>query len=279
MQSLTGSVLNVYDGVKDAADSSAMINQLTNIGKIIDYARESTLINKPFKVFIEGFIISDLFKLDESVKTTIKESLMDNWSNADYSYEEMFAVIQETAIIAQNLSSAMSSGSIGLDNLSGALGLIVENDTMKETVKEIIKSDAVTQLVGDNDSAKAMTDMLETFIDNSTKESIDTDIAAGQEIVNIIQGSQSTDGIVLSGETQEEKTESAEKIIETIAASDNVMSLVKDANEKIEDESGLKNITSDLKGEDAETLIGAIDSADIDDADKLALKELLGIKI
>lgn len=278
LQNLSGSVLDVYDGVKDASDSSAMINQLTNIGKIIDYARESTLINKPFKIFIEGFITSDLFKLDENVKTTIKESLMDNWSNVDYSYEEMFSVIQETAIVAQNISSAVSSGNVGLDDLSGALGLIVENETIKETVKEIIKSDAVTQMVGDSDSAKAVTDMLEKFVDNSTKESIDTDIAAGQEIVNIIQGTQSEDGIVLSGETPEEKTENAEKIIETIAASENVMGLVKDANEKTAEESGLKNITSDLKGEDAATLIGAIDSADIDDADKLALKALLGIK-
>ena len=253
LQQMVSGLLKVYDATTESAESYALIDQLANIGEAIDSARKSQIVSGPFKLFIEDFIKSDSINLEAEVKQTIQTAIVDNWSNETFSYKQMFATIGETAKLAQSIVSG--DGSIDIDSLADTLKQVVENEGVKETIKDIISSDVVTNLVGENETAQAMTDMLNKFVDNMTPESIDADIAAGQEIINIISDSSSGDGLVLSGETNDEKLEAANTVIENIANSSTVMELLDEATTTAD--SAIQSIVSDIGG-DVEILKTAI---------------------
>ena len=256
-QGISNAVIDVYKATKDTTDTDVMADQLVNIGKVIDNAKNSKVISKPFKVFIDGFINSGNFKLDENVKTTVTSAIDEHWNDSTYSFEKMFGTVQETIKVTQSIVGG--SGSVDLENLSGVLGEIIADENVKETIKETLSSDIVNQIVGEDTTGtvEVLTDMLDSFIDGTSAETIEKDIAAGQEIVNIVNAAVNNDNkeIVLEGTTEAEKQEKANEILETIAGSDVVMDMLADANN-----TAVKEIAQSIKGDDAELLIGSIDS-------------------
>ena len=255
LQGISNSVLDVYNTTKDNSNSSAMADQLVNVGRIIDNSKNSMLLSKPFKVFIDGFINSSNFNLDASVKTTITDAIDAHWDDATYSFEKMFGTIQETIKVTQSIVNG--NGSVNLDDLSGVLGDIIEDDNVKETIKDALASDIVTQITGSNQTTEVLTDMLDSFIDGTSKETIEKDIAAGQEIINIVDTAMNSENkeLVLEGTTTEEKQEKANEILETIADSDVVMGMIANA-----DNQAVKDVAQSITGSDAQILIDSISS-------------------
>ncbi len=272
-QGLVSSILDVYTATKDDSSTNVMIEQLPNLGRAIDNSRESAILNKPFKKFIEGFINSDKINLSTDVKSSILSSISgDNskWDDETYKFETAFTAIAETAKIAQSISSG--DGSVNIENLSTVLKEVVTNDGLKDTITTIVNSDAVTELVGNNQSAEILTDMLDTFVsDLQTEEDVDNAIVAGQEIVNIVNDSINGNDFTIAGETQEEKEQKADEILENITKSEAIMDLIDDQN------SSIAGVASSLGG-DAQILKDRIDgNENISEENKVILNKLFGI--
>lgn len=188
----------------------------------------------------------------------------------------VFGAIEEAAKVAQKIING--AGDVSLDDLSKVLEDVLTSDnpaadSVRNTVKEILNSDTISQIVGENKEAQVLTDMLDTLIDCKDKEEIRAGIKAGQEIVNIVNDSKNSDGLVLEGTTTEEKQENAKQVIENIAGSNLVMDLLGDAAS--DDGSAIKQITSTVGG-DSEILKDAIGSANISEENKAILNRLFG---
>ena len=277
MQGLASKLLSVFNAIDGNADASAMAGELSNVGAAIDHARNSVILNKPFQKFIEGFVRSEQVKLSDDVKNSLLKPIAaknaDGTDNADckwfdetYSFETTFSAIGEAAKVAHSIVSG--SGSVDLESLAGVLKGTLANDDFKTTINEIIESDAIQNMIGNNDAANVLTDMVGTVVNSANTESdIDDAIAAGQEIVNIVNDSANGGNLNLSGETEEEKLESANAMIETIASSDIVMELINTS-------SSTQGIANGLGG-DAEILKQAINTnTNISAGDKLILQML-----
>ncbi len=259
LQDISTNVLAVYNATQENKDSKVMIDLLVNIGQVMDSAKTSALISGQFKVFIDGFIASDLINLEANVKTVIRQTIADHWTNKNYSYAETFAAIQETAKIAQSVVSG--NGSIDLSALSGVLTEIIADNTAKETINQILDSNIVSNLVGDSHVANSLTDVLDTLVnDTDSSEELNQAISSGQQIVNILNGANADGGLTLEGSTTEEKTETSKTILEEIAKSDAIMGLLNESSNA----SG-SAITSAINGVggDIDILKGAVDDANL----------------
>ena len=229
LQYMSNKVLDVYNATQKDTSENTMLDQLTNVGIAIDSARDSVIVSAPFKVFIVGFINSNNVNLDADVKTTINDTISDKWDDADFSFATTFTAIQETAKIANSILGG--SGSVDLESLSGVLSEIITNPSAQTTINNILGSDIVKDMVGSDAVVDAMTDMLDTLVnDTNTQEELEKAISSGQEIVNLVNNSKNNDsGLVLDGETDAEKTANAETIIENIANSNVVMGLLQES--------------------------------------------------
>lgn len=273
LQGISNSVLDVYNATKDNSNSSAMADQLVNVGRIIDNSKNSMLLSKPFKVFIDGFINSSNFNLDASVKTTIADAIDEHWNDTNYSFEKMFGTIQETIKVTQSIVNG--NGSIDLGDLSGVLGDIIENEDVKDTIKDALTSDIVTQIAGNSQTTEVLTDMLGSFIDGTSKDTIEKDIAAGQEIINIVDAAMNSENkeLVLEGSTPAEKQAKADEILETIADSTVVMDMIESA-----DNQAVKDIAQSITGSDAQILVDSISTNEnLTPEQKAILNGLFGI--
>lgn len=276
LQNLTNSLIEVYMDTKDTTEANVLIDNLKRIGYVIDESRNSKMISKPLKPFMISYINSDKFNLSENSKTTITDTIDKEWDNTDFKFEDMFGAIEEAAKVAQKIIDG--AGDVSLDDLSKVLEDVLTSDnpaadSVRNTVKEILNSDTISQIVGENKEAQVLTDMLDTLIDCKDKDEIRAGIKAGQEIVNIVNNNKNSDGLVLEGTTTEEKQENAKQVIENIAGSNLVMDLLEDAAS--DDESAIKQITSTIGG-DSEILKDAIGSANISEENKAILNRLFG---
>lgn len=270
LQDITTNILTIYNTTKETSDAEVMTDLLINVGQIIDSARASATISKPFKVFIEEFIASDNINLSADVKQTIKTTISNNWDDENYSYAVTFAAIQETAKIAQSIING--NGSIDINTLSGVLSDIISSDTAKDTINQIIDSEIVSDMLGDGDVSNSLTDILDTLVNNTeTSEDLNKALESGQEIVNLISSANSDDGLKLEGTTEAEKKETATNIIENIASSDVVMDLLESSSNDAN--SSIGSILSNVGG-DSSILKDAVSDANISDEYKNILNNL-----
>ncbi len=254
LQGIVNSTLDVYNATKDNSSSDVMADQLVNVGVIIDNAKTSKLIAKPFKVFVDGFVNSGNFKLKDEIKTKVSTAINDHWDDPDYSFETMFGTLQETIKVTQAISSG--NGSVDLNDLSGVLNSAIKDQNVKDTLLDTLQSDIVGDVAGEDDSAKVMTEMLETFITNTKEDTLEKDIAAGQEVVDLVNASKNNANseLVLEGTTTEEKQADADEIVKTIANSQVVVNML------IAEDSSVKTMTQSLKGEDVNLLLNSIEN-------------------
>ena len=269
LQGIVSSTLDVYNATKDSSSSDVMADQLVNVGVIIDNAKESKLVSKPFKVFIDGFINSSNFKLKDEIKTKVSTSINEHWNDPDYSFEVMFGTLQETIKVTQAIASG--NGSVDLNDLSGVLNSAIKDQNVKDTLLDTLQSDIVGDVAGEDDSAKVMTEMLETFVTNTREDTLDKDIAAGQEVVDLVNASKNNanNELVLEGTTTEEKQADADEIVKTIANSQVVVDML------VAEDSSVKTMTQGLKGNDVNLLLNSIEKNEtLTDTEKTALAKL-----
>lgn len=276
IQNAINKIFDIYKITKEDSSEDALINKLENIGSAIDYARESSLISKPFKVFVTDFI-----KIKTNLKQSIKNELLLNieekWDNSEVKFAKTFKAIQESALIAKDMAEGKEN--VSLDNLSGTLKEIVDDTATKDMIADILEKDLVSDVAGEGnqDTAGVMTDMLETFVtsDKVNSGTIDDDIVAGNQILNIVDSVKNNGGDLALGETDEEKKAAADQIVSNLTGSAGMMELITNSTEA--ESSAITSFTENVKPEDKAVLEQSINGAEISTEEKDALKALFGI--
>ena len=281
IQNTVNDLFNVYDVVEKNGDSEALIDKFETIGSAIDYARNSKLISAPFKTFIEGFVEKKINVDKPEAKQKLLNNIKDEtkWNDVSgFSYKKTFKVIQEAALVAKDINKGAEN--VSLDNLAPAIKDIVEDAGSKEVIADMIKEDIITEFVGEEnkDTAEAMTDILETFVanENVTKDTVDADIAAGEQVVNVVNNVKNNGGDLKLGESEAERNAAADKMIEDITSSKAMMETLKESADSTEG-SAITDFTTKVSTKDKATLADRIDEADISAQDKETLIKLFGI--
>lgn len=251
-QKLVNTLLSVFENLQDdgsaSESSNQMLNELSSIGEAIDLSRNSVILSDPMKEFITGFINTENVSLSLDIKSQINGNINNYWASETYSFKAMFRTIQETASLVDKMTSDPEN--VTLENIKDTLVTVAGSQEMKDTIKDLIGSDIVDELVPEEykETASAVTEMFGTFIDEITPEKIEQDIAAADEIINIINVSQNHGGNLTLGETEEEKKQAANNLVETIANSSAVMAVV-DAVNTSTDASAIKDVVNSLGGD------------------------------
>lgn len=251
-QKLVNTLLSVFENLQDdgstSESSNKMLNELSSIGEAIDLSRNSVILSDPMKEFITGFINTEKVSLSLDIKSQINGNINNYWASETYSFKVMFKTLQETASLVDKMTSDPEN--VTLENIKDTLVTVAGSQEMKDTIKDLINSDIVDELVPEEykETASAVTEMFGTFIDEITPEKIEQDIAAADEIINIINVSQNHGGNLSLGETEEEKKQAANNLVETIANSSAVMAVV-DAVNTSTDASAIKDVVNNLGGD------------------------------
>lgn len=264
-QKLVNTLLSVFENLQDdgstSESSNQMLNELSSIGEAIDLSRNSVILSDPMKEFITGFINTENVSLSLDIKSQINGNINNYWASETYSFKAMFKTLQETASLVDKMTSDPEN--VTLENIKDTLVTVAGSQEMKDTIKDLIGSDIVDELVPEEykETASAVTEMFGTFIDEITPEKIEQDIAAADEIINIINVSQNHGGNLSLGETEEEKKQAANNLVETIANSSAVMAVV-DAVNTNTDASAIKDVVNSLGG-DVTYIQDALESEDL----------------
>ena len=251
-QKLVNTLLSVFENLQDdgsvSESSNQMLNELSSIGEAIDLSRNSVILSDPMKEFITGFINTENVSLSLDIKSQINGNINNYWASETYSFKAMFKTLQETASLVDKMTSDPEN--VTLENIKDTLVTVAGSQEMKDSIKDLIGSDIVDELVPEEykETASAVTEMFGTFIDEITPEKIEQDIAAADEIINIINVSQNHGGNLSLGETEEEKKQAANNLVETIANSSAVMAVV-DAVNTSTDASAIKDVVNSLGGD------------------------------
>ena len=259
MQTLTNKLMSVYSKTKDATSNETLVNEIGTVGEAIDLSRESKMLSKPLKTFISGFIKSDAVRFsendvdDEDIKLKLDSYIVSNWNKPDYKYTPVFCSIGEAAKIANKISNGTEN--VTIDGLKDVLKDIVNDESgTKETIKDLLNnSDLVGSIVGEDSEnkkqAEILTDMLESFIDNATADTIDKDIDAGQKIVDVVSNAKQNNNNLNLGETEETKKNEAKDIVDKITSSNTIVDMIEKANNNPEGTSALKETVDNLGGD------------------------------
>lgn len=287
LQSLTNKIMSLYKNISGAGTES-MIDEIGTIGEVIDLSRESTMLSKPLKTFITGFVKSDNLSFssnnddNNTIKAKLESYINSNWNNQNYKYASVFASIGEAAKVANSISK--NQDNITIDGLKETLKTIVSDNEsgIKDTIKDLISSDVVGSLVGDEnkDQAEILTDMLETFIDNTTAGTIEKDLDAGQKIVDIVGDAKNNDNKLTLGETEEEKKAEAKDIVDKISSSNAIMTMVDQANNATAENSALKDTVEKLGGDVSyikDEISEQYNSPEATEEEKAQLEKLAGL--
>ena len=264
-QKLVNTLLSVFENLQDdgsaSESSNQMLNELSSIGEAIDLSRNSVILSDPMKEFITGFINTENVSLSLDIKSQINGNINNYWASETYSFKAMFKTLQETASLVDKMTSDPEN--VTLENIKDTLVTVAGSQEMKDSIKDLIGSDIVDELVPEEykETASAVTEMFGTFIDEITPEKIEQDIAAADEIINIINVSQNHGGNLSLGETEEEKKQAANNLVETIANSSAVMAVV-DAVNTSTDASAIKDVVNNLGG-DVTYIQDALESEDL----------------
>ena len=264
-QKLVNTLLSVFENLQDdgsvSESSNQMLNELSSIGEAIDLSRNSVILSDPMKEFITGFINTENVSLSLDIKSQINGNINNYWASETYSFKAMFKTLQETASLVDKMTSDPEN--VTLENIKDTLVTVAGSQEMKDSIKDLIGSDIVDELVPEEykETASAVTEMFGTFIDEITPEKIEQDIAAADEIINIINVSQNHGGNLSLGETEEEKKQAANNLVETIANSSAVMAVV-DAVNTSTDASAIKDVVNSLGG-DVTYIQDALESEDL----------------
>ena len=144
----------------------------------------------------------------------------------------------------------------------------------------MIEKDVIVDMVGESnrDTAEVLSDVLETFVTSEkvTNETIDKDIAAGEQIVDIVNGVKNNGGDIGLGESEEERKTSADKIVADLVASEGMMETL-ESSANSQDGSAITDFTKNVKAEDKATLEQSINDSTTSEANKEILKKLFGI--
>lgn len=277
IENTVSELLDVYDVIKNNSNSEALLDSLDKVGYAIDYSRKSKLISNPFKTFISGFI-DEKVNLEEGVKTEILNNIQTNWNDGGYSFGEMFKTVQETAKVAKDISD--NKENVSLEGVKDSLKDMISNESQKDSIANMLESNVIKDMVGEEnqDTANVLTDILGTLVssDKVKDDTLDNDIKAGEQIVNIVTNVKNNEGNLNLGETESEKEQSADKLVSDLKSSEAMMELLSDSANS-EEGSAITDFTKDVSETDKLVILNSIDKLDDSDPDKEILKKLFQI--
>lgn len=232
IQNIVKKVIRTYKNTKDA-DENALIDEFGNIGEMIDYSRDSVILSSPLQIFVTDYI--DTLNVGD-IKEILISHIDNKWnvSTTDYKFKDMFVAVGETAKVAQSISK--NTGSIDITTLKDSLKEVVkeDNQAVRDTINDIIANNVIGSLVTnekDKETVDVLTDMLDTFVNNTSESTIEQDLNAGQAIVDIVASAKTNNNqLTLQGTTIQEKQAKSEEIINTLTSSDTIMTMIDDAS-------------------------------------------------
>jgi len=275
LQNLIKNSLNIVDiFYSDENATDLIIENLDKLGMVIDSARMSAFSNH-FKILVNKMINTKIDRdiLGEETMEILTVKLDVNWSNANFRFSDMFNVLKQTALIAQKIT-VDTEGSTNLndivDNLESVVADIIENPQVKETFITILERDVINQFIPEehSETANVLKDMVGSFMNNTTVETLKMDIAAGKEIINIVNDSVNNGAFSLEDETLT-KEQKAEEIIETITSSNAIMTVIETATSDTSATNKLAEMAQNLGGDDVELLKNAIEDLDTTSSDAI----------
>lgn len=257
-------------------EANDILDSLGNFGVVLDASRNSKVLTKPVHILMKDYIELKVDGLGTAKEVILNAFSDENWNSTTFSYTDLFTTVQTTAKVAKDIENA------DLSDIQGSIESIIKNDTdgkVKETIKNAIKDGGLNDLIGDETKAGVFEDLITTVLDNTTAETIDKDILAGQVIVDIIANPKTAEGSILDGYGNEgvSDAEKADVLIETLAESDTVMKVM-EAEANKGNSSAVKNYIDNLSDSDKELLKSSIsNNSTIDSANKETLSKLFGI--
>lgn len=262
--------------ILDIMDEPEILNNLTNIGIVIDSARDSDVISEPVKI-----LVSDYLEQKSGLKTESKQTLLSainsNWGVRNYSYTSLFATIETTAKVAQSLDNN------SFMDMAGDLSNILESANARETIKNAINNGVFDDLIGTDSDASVYKDMISSVLDYSDDENplnVDDELQAGQVIADIINKSSSSSQMI-AGDTEEEKMQNAKEKIDTLTNSKAIMDLLESEAQKTEtagETSKVQEFIKDMNSGDKTAFENAIRGME-NTEDQETLAKLFGVKL
>lgn len=228
MQNVVNELMSFYGLIED--QNVDLTEELGTIGRVIDFSRRSQMLSESLRSFIVGYINSDKVDFGDpdrnsKIKTELISHIDKRWSykdNPDFSFELTFKAIAETAKVVSDVVANVKD--IDLNDFSNVLKDIVENEGSKDMILEIVDSELAENLIGSSDSAVVIKDVFVDFIKNSSSETIDKDIAAGEKIIDIIRSAENNESMGVN-ETQ------ADAFVDAITGSDNMMNILQKSSD------------------------------------------------
>ena len=121
----------------------------------------------------------------------------------------------------------MSSGEgdVSLDNLAPVIKDVIKEQGSKDAVSGMLDKGLINEVVSDDDTASVLTEVLNPLVksDKVDDSTIDNDIAAGQQIVDIVDAVKNNGGDLGLGESETERDAAADAIIKNLLASEAMM--------------------------------------------------------
>lgn len=274
LQNVFNNVLKLYDGIKkgtDAGKDALDSIDFASLGRAFDGLRLSQLLSAGSLSIMTKLMDSDfIVGADASVLATFKDKMTAVWTDSTIKMEDTFVAIQNALVLAKNLKNA--STEITPDNIGNIVNGLKENETLKDTVNELLNNEETMKNLGlDQTTAGVVKETISSVINYEYKEGedIQKDIDAISEVYNV------ANKVMSAGVDSQVNLDTTEtnNLVEKIAES----TVIKENLTKVDSKVG--NLDYDKLSEDSKTNIAQSieNNQTLTTEEKNALKALFGI--
>lgn len=271
IQNIVNELLLTYENVSNSDNSTLNLEQF---GKVLDTSKTSQILSDSLKSFFICFVESEKVELDTILKTNLIDLINTKWSELNYSFEKAFSTITETSKVVESVINNLNSTTanqienIDFSNLSSTIEYIINDDYSKTLILNIAKDEnLVKDYIGDSAVATTFTDILTSFIENTSTETLSQDIEAMNSVINIIGTNSDFDNL---------DSTTCDKFIENIGNSETMINIIDDLTSN-ENNSNLQTLVSDIGSDNLSTLSESIASSQLSEEQKNILNKLFEI--
>lgn len=244
-----------------------VVDALGDYGAVIDLARQSKILSKPVRIFMQDYINLKTTSLNENVRSTLVDAFDDNnWNDTNYSYTNLFTTIQVTAKVA-NKTDDKDFSDIPMSEL-------LKNTKTKKTLQDAVENGVIGDLVEDEKKAKLYEDMVKEIISDENTGDVDKDMKAGSVVSDIVNKSDNENSMF----SEENRQAEANQAVSDLTSSEAVMKVLKEEANKSDTTEGSdvkKEYIDNMNNADKEAFQNAIAGMD-EGENKEALKKLFG---
>jgi len=267
-------------------------NFISKLINLVDKSYESPLlgdivtqiINNAADIWLDGGeflgISRDSFKLGKDSLDAIVDAKLEVLSTAskeevNTQLTDLFRALKaanEAMKIADQISTSMEE--LKVENITNLFEIITENETIKETIKDVITVDSLEELGIDNSdgTASMIVDVVDSILEAPTAE-LEEEAKAVQQIFVLAEDIKTTGGQAVLDETQ------ANDLITSLKDADIITNLITEKQNATED-NPIKNLnlSNNLTTTTKENIQDAINSQITDNPElKASLEKIFGL--